>query len=131
MAPRNPTRNVRIGTLAIGGDRPVVVQSMCATKTQDVEATAAQAEALRQAGAGVVRLAVDSTKDAVGPRMLLNSISSHAQVFRRGVLEASSADSARSSGPTAMLQGRANTAMGPNPAFPRAVPSGGDRHCPA
>jgi (E)-4-hydroxy-3-methylbut-2-enyl-diphosphate synthase len=37
---------------------------MCATKTTDVEATAAQANALAQAGAGVVRVAVDSKRDA-------------------------------------------------------------------
>jgi (E)-4-hydroxy-3-methylbut-2-enyl-diphosphate synthase len=37
---------------------------MCATKTQDVEATVQQAEALRRAGAGVVRIAVDSSQDA-------------------------------------------------------------------
>ena len=37
---------------------------MCATKTQDVDATAEQAEQLRRAGAGVVRIAVDSAKDA-------------------------------------------------------------------
>ena len=61
---RNPTRPVRIGSATIGGDRPVVVQSMCATKTADVEATAAQANALAAAGAGVVRIAVDSHRDA-------------------------------------------------------------------
>ena len=37
---------------------------MCATKTQDVDATVEQAEQLRRAGAGVVRIAVDSVKDA-------------------------------------------------------------------
>ncbi len=37
---------------------------MCATKTQNVEATVEQAEALHQAGAGVVRIAADSSKDA-------------------------------------------------------------------
>ena len=42
----------------------MVVQSMCATKTQDVVATVEQAEQLRRAGAGVVRIAVDSAKDA-------------------------------------------------------------------
>jgi (E)-4-hydroxy-3-methylbut-2-enyl-diphosphate synthase len=63
MAPRNPTRSVRIGNITIGGDQPIAVQSMCATKTQDVEATGQQAEALRQAGAGVVRIAVDSARD--------------------------------------------------------------------
>lgn len=41
----------------------MAVQSMCATKTRDVGTSAAQAEALRAAGAGVVRLAVDSEAD--------------------------------------------------------------------
>jgi (E)-4-hydroxy-3-methylbut-2-enyl-diphosphate synthase len=68
--PRNQTRRVRIGGIHIGEGEPIAVQSMCATKTQDVEATAAQAEALRQAGAGVVRVAVDSIKDAEALRLL-------------------------------------------------------------
>ena len=62
--PRNPTRPVRVGTAIIGGGHPVVVQSMCATRTTDVEATAAQANALAEAGAGVVRIACDSRRDA-------------------------------------------------------------------
>lgn len=62
--PRNPTRPVRIGSVTIGGHRPVAVQSMCATHTQDVEATAAQVNALAEAGADVVRIAVDNTRDA-------------------------------------------------------------------
>lgn len=61
---RNPTRSVQIGNITIGAGHPIAVQSMTATKTQNVEATAAQAEALRQRGAGVVRIAVDSVKDA-------------------------------------------------------------------
>ena len=62
--PRNPTRAVRIGTVTIGGGHPVVVQSMCATRTSDVAATVAQVENLVAAGAGVVRIAVDSSPDA-------------------------------------------------------------------
>lgn len=62
--PRNPTRAVRIGSVTIGGNRPVAVQSMCATHTQDVEATTAQVNALADAGADVVRIAVDNTRDA-------------------------------------------------------------------
>ncbi len=50
--------------MRIGAGSPVSVQSMCATHTQDVEATAAQAEALREAGAALVRVAVDSARDA-------------------------------------------------------------------
>ena len=61
---RKPTREVRIGNLTIGGGHPIAVQSMTATKTQDVGATVRQAEALREAGAGVVRIAVDSDRDA-------------------------------------------------------------------
>jgi len=62
--PRNPTRPVRIGTTVIGGDHPIAVQSMCATHTQDVAATVAQVNDLARAGADVVRIAVDSRKDA-------------------------------------------------------------------
>ena len=61
---RNPTRTVRIGTTVIGGDHPIAVQSMCATHTQDVEATVAQVNDLARSGADVVRIAVDSKKDA-------------------------------------------------------------------
>lgn len=61
---RNPTRSVCIGSIVIGGGNPIAVQSMTATKTQDVDATIRQAEALREAGAGVVRVAVDSERDA-------------------------------------------------------------------
>jgi (E)-4-hydroxy-3-methylbut-2-enyl-diphosphate synthase len=62
--PRNPTREVQVGSVTIGGGHPIVVQSMCATKTADAAATAAQADALWKAGAGVVRIAVDTQKDA-------------------------------------------------------------------
>ena len=61
---RNPTRAVRVGSVTIGSAAPIVVQSMCATKTADVAATAAQADALYRAGAAIVRIAVDSRQDA-------------------------------------------------------------------
>lgn len=61
---RNPTRTIAIGSVSIGGSEPIVLQSMCATKTTDVEATAHMAETLRRAGAGIVRIAVDSKADA-------------------------------------------------------------------
>ena len=60
---RANTRTVRAGTVTIGGGHPIVVQSMCATRTQDVEATAAQTRMLHEAGAGLVRIAVDNVKD--------------------------------------------------------------------
>ncbi|WP_199169790.1 (E)-4-hydroxy-3-methylbut-2-enyl-diphosphate synthase [Rhodopirellula bahusiensis] len=61
---RNPTRPVTIGSITIGDGHPIAVQSMTATKTQNIDATVEQAEALHARGAGVVRIAVDSDKDA-------------------------------------------------------------------
>ncbi|MGK2964563.1 MAG: (E)-4-hydroxy-3-methylbut-2-enyl-diphosphate synthase [Tepidiformaceae bacterium] len=60
---RAATRAVRAGSVTIGGGNPIVIQSMCATKTQDIDATTAQAQMLHNAGAGLVRIAVDSAKD--------------------------------------------------------------------
>ena len=61
--PRNPTRSVRIGSVTIGAGHPIAVQSMTATHTQDIDATVELVTALHQAGADVVRIAVDSKKD--------------------------------------------------------------------
>lgn len=61
---RNATRAVQIGSVTIGAANPIAVQSMTATHTQNVDATVAQVSALWQAGADVVRIAVDSGKDA-------------------------------------------------------------------
>src|SRR5205823_7907173 len=58
------TRRIRIGRIEIGGGAKVAVQSMTATKTEDVRATAAQVNALAAAGADLVRIAVDSKADA-------------------------------------------------------------------
>ena len=57
------TRKIRIGKLVIGGDSPIAVQSMAATQTQDLAATARQIEVLEKAKADVIRIAVDSEKD--------------------------------------------------------------------
>src|SRR6266513_1467496 len=57
------TREIRIGTVTIGGDNPIAVQSMAATRTQDVEATIRQVELLEAAGADVIRIAIDNPKD--------------------------------------------------------------------
>ncbi len=55
---------IRVGSIPIGGDAPVVVQSMTLTKTHDVEATTAQIAALVSAGCEVVRCAVPKIEDA-------------------------------------------------------------------
>ena len=55
---RKTTRQIHIGSVAIGGGAPISVQSMTNTKTTDTEATLAQIRALAQAGCDIVRLAV-------------------------------------------------------------------------
>jgi (E)-4-hydroxy-3-methylbut-2-enyl-diphosphate synthase len=60
---RKPTRAVRIGTVQVGGGAPIAVQSMAATKTQDIEATTRQVELIHAAGADIIRIACDSKKD--------------------------------------------------------------------
>ena len=57
------TRAVEIGAIKVGGGNPVVVQSMCATRTIDIDLTVAQAHQLADAGAGIVRIAMDSDKE--------------------------------------------------------------------
>jgi (E)-4-hydroxy-3-methylbut-2-enyl-diphosphate synthase len=60
---RMPTRRVRIGNIEIGAGAPIAVQSMCATKTRDVDATVRQIEQLKDAGAALIRVAVDNEKE--------------------------------------------------------------------
>mgnify|MGYP000952632554 FL=1 len=55
---RHRTREVRVGSVGVGGDNPVRVQSMCNTDTRDVPCTTAQVRALAEAGCELVRLAV-------------------------------------------------------------------------
>jgi len=56
--PRRPTRPIRLGTVAIGGGAPVVVQSMTNTDTRDWRASVAQIRRLEAAGCELVRVAV-------------------------------------------------------------------------
>lgn len=61
---REETRSVQVGNLTIGGNNHVVIQSMCNTKTKDVEATIKQINALQQEGCELVRVAVLNKEDA-------------------------------------------------------------------
>ncbi len=65
MLTRENTRPISVGGLQIGGGAPVTVQSMCNTKTWDVEATVAQIKELRAAGCQIVRLAVPDQRAAL------------------------------------------------------------------
>jgi (E)-4-hydroxy-3-methylbut-2-enyl-diphosphate synthase len=55
---------VKIGSVTIGAGNPIAVQSMTATHTTNIDATVSQIQALEAVGADVVRVAVDSKKDA-------------------------------------------------------------------
>lgn len=61
---REETRSVQVGNLTIGDNNHVVIQSMCNTKTKNVEATIKQINALEQAGCELVRVAVFDKEDA-------------------------------------------------------------------
>ena len=62
--PRRASVHVRVGGVVIGGDAPIVVQSMTNTDTADIAATVTQVAALAQAGSEVVRVTVDTTEAA-------------------------------------------------------------------
>jgi (E)-4-hydroxy-3-methylbut-2-enyl-diphosphate synthase len=64
VIPPRKTRTIHVRDLAIGGEAPIAVQSMAATRTRDVEATLRQVAILEAAGADLVRIAVDSPADA-------------------------------------------------------------------
>ncbi|HEV3472068.1 MAG TPA: flavodoxin-dependent (E)-4-hydroxy-3-methylbut-2-enyl-diphosphate synthase [Actinomycetota bacterium] len=64
MQPRRKSRQIHVGSVAVGGDAPVSVQSMTVTKTDDVQATLIQTHELATQGADIVRVAVPHEGDA-------------------------------------------------------------------
>ncbi len=64
LHPRRKTRPVRVGRYTIGGDAPIVVQSMTKTDTRDVDATLRQIEQLEAAGCEIIRMAVPDAEAA-------------------------------------------------------------------
>ncbi|MGI9610837.1 MAG: flavodoxin-dependent (E)-4-hydroxy-3-methylbut-2-enyl-diphosphate synthase [Acidimicrobiia bacterium] len=65
-ADRRPTRQLMVGTVPVGGDAPVTVQSMTTTKTHDVDGTLAQVYGLHGAGADIVRITCNTVEAAEG-----------------------------------------------------------------
>jgi (E)-4-hydroxy-3-methylbut-2-enyl-diphosphate synthase len=63
---RRPTRQIRVGSVPVGGGAPISVQSMTTTKTADVEGTLAQIYALASAGADIVRCTCNEPEAAEG-----------------------------------------------------------------
>ncbi|WP_404349137.1 flavodoxin-dependent (E)-4-hydroxy-3-methylbut-2-enyl-diphosphate synthase [Phycicoccus jejuensis] len=64
IAPRRPSRKIRVGKVEVGGDAPVSVQSMTTTPTTDINATLQQIAELTAAGCDIVRVACPSQDDA-------------------------------------------------------------------
>ena len=61
---RTETKSFQIGHLTMGGNNHVIIQSMCNTKTKDVEATVKQIHELEKAGCEMVRVAIFDKEDA-------------------------------------------------------------------
>jgi (E)-4-hydroxy-3-methylbut-2-enyl-diphosphate synthase len=64
LSPRRRSRRIRVGSVDVGGDAPVSVQSMTTTPTADVDATLRQIAELTSAGCDIVRVACPSQDDA-------------------------------------------------------------------
>ncbi len=64
LAPRRPTRQLRVGDVGVGSDSPISVQSMCTTKTHDINATLQQIAELTASGCDIVRVACPRQEDA-------------------------------------------------------------------
>ena len=68
---RRPSRKIRVGSVEVGGDAPITVQSMTNTLTADAKATIAQVQALEAAGADIVRVSCpDEESTAAFPEIV-------------------------------------------------------------
>ena len=61
---RKNTRQIQVGSVKIGGDAPIAVQSMTNTHTQDIPATVAQIKRLEAGGCEIIRVAVPDREAA-------------------------------------------------------------------
>ena len=71
MTQRRKSKPVQIGDVTVGGDAPIVVQSMANTKTADVPATLRQIQALAELGCEIVRVAVPDRRAAEALREII------------------------------------------------------------
>ena len=68
------TLEVKVGNVTIGGDNPIVVQTMCNTHTSDVEASVSQCRRLAAAGAQLIRLTVPSVAQVESLRQIKETL---------------------------------------------------------
>jgi len=71
---RRNSKQIQVGSVAVGGDAPIAVQSMTNTLTTDIDATVAQVQRLEQAGADIVRISVPDPESAAAMPEILNQI---------------------------------------------------------
>lgn len=71
---RRPTREVKVGTVGIGGDNPIRVQSMITCDTMDTEASIRQSLDLVAAGCEIVRITAPTVKDAANLRFIVSGL---------------------------------------------------------
>src|SRR3954471_3106606 len=76
LAPRRPSRQIKVGKVLVGGDAPISVQSMTTTLTADVNKTLQQIAELTASGCDIVRVACPSQDDAEA----LPAIAQHSQI---------------------------------------------------
>src|ERR1035437_9845679 len=76
VSPRRKSRKIKVGTVDVGGDAPVSVQSMCTTPTADVNATLQQIAELTATGCDIVQVACPTQDDADA----LGEIAKHSQI---------------------------------------------------
>ena len=74
---RNETRKVMVGNVQIGGQNKVVIQSMCNTKTKDVDETVKQILELEKAGCEIIRVACLDMEDAKAIKQIKERIDIH------------------------------------------------------
>ena len=71
---RKKTRQIRVGSVPVGGDAPVSVQSMTSTDTRDVKATVGQIRRLEEAGCEIIRVAVLDEDAAIAIKSIRKAI---------------------------------------------------------
>ncbi len=71
---RRKTREVKVGTVGVGGDNPVRIQSMTTSSTRDVDATVLQIMRLSDAGCEIARVTVQGKKEAFSCEMIKNKL---------------------------------------------------------
>jgi (E)-4-hydroxy-3-methylbut-2-enyl-diphosphate synthase len=72
---RRKSRQIHVGSVAVGGDAPITVQSMTNTLTTDVRATIAQVHALEAAGADIVRISCPDEESSRALKEIISEVS--------------------------------------------------------